>query len=197
VQLPLASRRFCSLTPGAGLVLSAGWWLCAVGRPANQCPYNKRRRPRNFVIRRAGCSGRRARRGCREKGSSFSELARRPCSLSSASLEGGGVVSHRPLIAPQAQKIWRFSLRFRADVPSRFTNQLCSSRPGCVMYARRIRRNLRRSSIPSNAGPGSLQPMDPHVMLAKHPTTGNKKRCDGMGSICALIARILSPRSRR
>jgi hypothetical protein len=28
------------LTPGAGLVLSAGWWLCAVGRPANQRPYN-------------------------------------------------------------------------------------------------------------------------------------------------------------
>jgi hypothetical protein len=43
---------------------------------------NKRRRPRKFVIWRAGCSGRRARRReCREKGFSFSELARRPAQL--------------------------------------------------------------------------------------------------------------------
>jgi hypothetical protein len=80
---------------------------------------NKRRRPRKCVIWRAGGvrSGRQARRQCREKGFSFSELARRPAQLPQprpACLEGGGVVSlctpiaspHRPSIAPQAQKFW-------------------------------------------------------------------------------------------
>jgi hypothetical protein len=51
------------------------------------------------------------------------------------------------------------------------------------MYARRTQRILRRSSIPSNAGPGSLQPIDLHVVLAKHSTPGNKNSCDRMGSV--------------
>jgi hypothetical protein len=53
----------------------AGCWLAWLGG----C--NKHRRPRQFVIWRAGCGGRRARRGCTEKGFSFSELARRPAQL--------------------------------------------------------------------------------------------------------------------
>jgi hypothetical protein len=71
---------------------------------------NKRRRPRVFVTWRAGCSGRQARRrGCREKGFSFPELARRPAQLPQPGGRRGGlpVHSHRPSIAPQAQKFWR------------------------------------------------------------------------------------------
>jgi hypothetical protein len=49
----------------APLAVRGQWWPWVV-------VINKRRRPRKFVIWRAGCSGRRARRGCREKGFSFS-----------------------------------------------------------------------------------------------------------------------------
>jgi hypothetical protein len=72
---------------------------------------NKRRRPRNFVIWRVGCSGRQVRRReCREKGFSFSELARQTHDLlSSPGLEGGGVVS---LCTPIAHRLRRRSRNF-------------------------------------------------------------------------------------
>jgi hypothetical protein len=65
---------------------------CAV-RGLGGC--NKRRRSIHFVIWRAGCSGRRGRqarrRGCREKGFSFSELARRPAQLPQPGGRRGGL----------------------------------------------------------------------------------------------------------
>jgi hypothetical protein len=83
-----------------------------------------------------------------------------------------------------------FSLRFRADVPSRLiTNKLMWSRPGCPRYGRRFREKLRCSSVPSIAGRGIFAPRDLHVVLAKHLTASNNFGRDGKGSARSLRAR--------